>query len=269
MRSRGTFIAGSLHSPTAHSPSRAVRASRTGNRYEWLSTRPLHILAFVLPFIILYWVGSALFLSGQGSVEAIKAERILGGFFDMFGVVSPYLSGIALVVVLVVWHVLVRDRWHLHPRVVGLMAVESTLWMLPLLLAMALLPGGNGMVQAVQAAQNAPVWMDNLTISIGAGIYEELLFRMILIAMVHLVMVDLVKLSNVKANVAAVIISSVAFAIYHDGVLGPSGVNWPLLVTFFVAGCYFGVLYLWRGFGIAVGVHALYDVVVLVLLGTA
>lgn len=221
----------------------------------------------MLPFIILYWVGSALFLSGQGSIEAIKAERILGGFFDMFGVVSPYLSGIALVVVLLIWHVLVHDRWRVYPRVVALMGVESTLWMLPLLLAMALLPGGGGMVQALQTVHNGPGWMSNLTISIGAGIYEELLFRMILIAMVHIVMVDLVKLSNARANVAAVIISSAAFAVYHDGVFGSGEVNWSLLVTFFVAGCYFGILYLWRGFGIAVGVHALYDVVVLVLLG--
>ena len=180
---------------------------------------------------------------------------------------SPYLSGIALIVVLVVWHVLVRDRWHVHPRVVAIMAVESTLWMLPLLLAMALLGGMGGMAQPVQTAQNDQAWIDNLTISIGAGLYEELLFRMILIAMVHIVMVDLVKLSNARANVVAVVISSAAFAFYHDGVLGSDGVNWPLLLTFFVAGCYFGVLYLWRGFGIAVGVHVLYDVVVLVLIG--
>jgi membrane protease YdiL (CAAX protease family) len=269
MRSRGKYTAGSAHSPEAHCASSAVRASRTGKRYEWLSTRPLHILAFLLPFIIFYWVGSALFLSSQGSVEAIKAERILGGFFDIFGVVSPYLSGIALIVVLIVWHFFVHDRWRVQPRVVMLMGLESALWMLPLLTAMALLPGGSGMVQIEQAVTSAPDWTDNLTIAIGAGIYEELLFRMILIAMIHIVLVDLVRLSNGKANVVAVIVSSLAFAAYHDGVVGPGAVNWPMLLTFFTAGCYFGVLYLWRGFGIAVGVHALYDVVVLVLLQSA
>ncbi|MBN4052757.1 CPBP family intramembrane metalloprotease [Roseiflexus sp. AH-315-K22] len=266
MRSRGRYTASSAHAPEAHSASSSVRASRTGKRYEWLSTRPLHILAFLLPFIIFYWVGSALFLSTEGSVEAIKAERILGGFFDIFGVVSPYLSGIALIVVLLVWHLFLHDRWRVHPRVVLLMGLESTLWMLPLLVAMALLPGGGGMVQLEQVAAAPPAWAQNLTIAIGAGIYEELLFRMILIAMIHLVLVDLVKLPNTKANIVAVIVSSLAFAVYHDGVLGPDAVNWPMLLTFFTAGCYFGVLYLWRGFGIAVGVHALYDIVVLVLL---
>ena len=62
------------------------------------------------------------------------------------------------------------------------------------------------------------------------------------------------------------ILAALAFAIYHDEVVVAGAIRWPLLATYFAAGVYLGVLYLWRGFGIAVGVHAVYDIVVLVFL---
>lgn len=264
MRSRRAYTAGTPHSPTAHAASQAVRASRVSKHYAWLSTRPLHILAFIFPFIVFYWVGSAMFLSRPGAIEAIKAERILGGFFVAFGAASPYLIGLTLLVVLVIWHVLVGDRWRVRPRVVGIMAIESALWALPLLLLFAMMPGGAGLAQPGPGA--SATWTANLTTSIGAGIYEELLFRMVLIAAVHLLLVDFVGLASHQGNVIAVVLAALAFAIYHDEVVVAGAIQWSLLATYFAAGVYLGVLYLWRGFGIAVGVHAAYDIVVLVLL---
>lgn len=264
MRSRRAHTVGSPHSPTAHAASRAVRASRVSKRYEWLSTRPLHILTFIVPFMVCYWVGSAMFLSQQGAIEAIKAERILGGFFVAFGAAGPYLSGLALLTVLVVWHIFVGDRWRVQPRVVGIMAIESALWALPLLLLIAMMPGGAGLVQPGPGV--SATWTARLTISIGAGIYEELLFRMVLIAAVHFLLVDFVGLAGHKGNVIAVILAALAFAVYHDEVVVAGAIRWSPLATYFAAGVYLGVLYLWRGFGIAVGAHAVYDIVVLVFL---
>ena len=86
------------------------------------------------------------------------------------------------------------------------------------------------------------------------------------IAAVHLLVVDFVGLASHKGNVIAVVLASLAFAVYHDEVVVAGAIRWSLLATYFAAGVYFGVLYLWRGFGIAVGVHAAYDIVVLVFL---
>src|SRR5690606_28441143 len=109
-------------------------------------------------------------------------------------------------------------------------------------------------------------WQARLTISIGAGLYEELLFRMIAIAALHLVFVDLARLSESMGRVLAVGLSAAAFAVYHD-LSSSGGALDPARVLFFLcAGVYFGAIYLWRGFGIVVAVHALYDVLVLVLL---
>jgi membrane protease YdiL (CAAX protease family) len=60
--------------------------------------------------------------------------------------------------------------------------------------------------------------------------------------------------------------SSLAFAAVHH--LGPSGETYQGFVFLFrtLAGLYFAVLYQARGFGVAVGTHACYDILVGVVL---
>jgi membrane protease YdiL (CAAX protease family) len=103
-------------------------------------------------------------------------------------------------------------------------------------------------------------------LSIGAGIYEELLFRMVAIALVHFVLVDVFRFSHRFGAVSAILLSALAFTLYH-GVIGDgeTGVQWTSAVFFFISGLYFAGLFVVRGFGIAVGVHAAYDILVTVL----
>jgi hypothetical protein len=58
--------------------------------------------------------------------------------------------------------------------------------------------------------------------------------------------------------------SAIAFALYHDHTWHGSSIDLWHALPFLVAGAYFGLVYLYRGFVIVVGVHALYDVLVLV-----
>lgn len=238
--------------------------------YLWLSMRPLHILIFLLPLIALYELGSIIYLSdpGHGLIETIAARNILSGFFEAFGVATFYLPGIALLVVLLIWHVLVNDRWTVDLRVLGLMAMESVLWMLPILVLGKVIAPQTIPAAFIPAAENIHT-LDlgaRVTLSVGAGIYEELLFRLIGIAAVHFVVVDLLRLKGPIGYIAAAIASAAAFALYHD-IHTPQGlVIWPLLGFYFAAGLYFAILYIVRGFGIVVATHALYDVVVLVVL---
>ena len=113
---------------------RSAARARTG--YLWLSTRPLHVLTFLLPLIIAYEVGSVLYLthSDRGTMESIAALKILVSFFEAFGAATLYLPGVALAVVLLVWHALERDKWQVHLGVVGGMFAESVLWAVPLLI---------------------------------------------------------------------------------------------------------------------------------------
>lgn len=101
---------------------------------------------------------------------------------------------------------------------------------------------------------------------VGAGIYEEVLFRLVLFS-------GLVWVANQVGSGArlAVLFAAVASALLFSAAhhVGPYGERFDGYAFLFrsLAGLYFTFLYQWRGFGIAVGAHACYDVIVGVVAG--
>jgi hypothetical protein len=97
-------------------------------------------------------------------------------------------------------------------------------------------------------------------ISLGAGIYEELLFRVLLVSGLAWLGRRLFKWSRQVAGVTAVIVGALTFSAFHY--IGPYGDTLQLTSFTFraVAGVLFSGLYLLRGFGITAWTHALYDV---------
>lgn len=248
-------------SPRPSSPGRSAQASG----YLALSQKPLHILIFLAPLLIAYEFGAVRYLTGpnQEQAQTIAAQGMLASVFEHFGVVGYHLPGLLLVTVLFVWHLLLRDQWVVRLPVLVGMAMEACVWTIPLTILAVILAGE-------AAAQTADPGADlytlsrgaRLTISVGAGLYEELLFRMILIAAAHAILVDVMRLPHIAGAVLAVAISAAAFAIYHRVAPG----NWTALAFYALAGVYFGTLYLLRGFGLVVAVHMLYDVLALVVI---
>lgn len=96
---------------------------------------------------------------------------------------------------------------------------------------------------------------------LGAGIYEEALFRLGLFGGVLLVL-RMVFLPRVVALPLAAVAAAVAFAAAHH--IGPYGEAMNPYVFLFraLAGLFFTALYVFRGFGVAVGAHAGYDILV-------
>jgi membrane protease YdiL (CAAX protease family) len=96
---------------------------------------------------------------------------------------------------------------------------------------------------------------------IGAGIYEEVLFRLVLFSGL-LLMFRVVLMPWIIAMPLAAVAGALLFAAAHH--IGPYGE--PMRADYFlfraVAGLFFTFLYVFRGFGVAVGAHAGYDVLV-------
>jgi hypothetical protein len=223
--------------------------------------------------IVLYEAGSAVYLvsASRGAQQTIQAKYLLVQFFDLFGVAGLILPGVALLTVLLVWHVLLGDRWRIELPVVGGMAVESAGWTLPLLVLAAvhsraatahLAQPGAGVGESLLAMP----WQARLTVSIGAGLYEEMLFRLLLIAFLHLIFADLALMRKGLASALCIAGSALAFALYHDVSLAGGGTDWTKFLFYLASGVYLGTVYVLRGFGIVVGAHAIYDALVLVLL---
>ncbi|MCC5824343.1 MAG: CPBP family intramembrane metalloprotease [Phycisphaerales bacterium] len=253
------------HEPGLH-PTRPAGPLQRG--YFWLSARPLHILVFLTPVIIAAELG-ALGLGGDGIGAQLAAHRMLVRFFELFGVLGLHLPALALVIALIVQHVLSKDRWRIEPIVPAAMVVESAFLTGPLLILVLILQPGSPAAAALEGGPDFLSPKSGILLALGAGLYEEMLFRLVVITAMHFVAADLLRLPDTAAKVIAVLVSAVLFALHHDTTLPAmmgGGTDWRLFSFYFIAGVYFGVLFLARGLGIAVGVHACYDLLVLVIM---
>ncbi len=94
---------------------------------------------------------------------------------------------------------------------------------------------------------------------LGAGVYEELLFRLMLVPPLAVFTTHLVNRPGLRIA-AVVILTSLLFSAAHY--VGPHGeaMDAFTFVFRFSAGAIFALLFVYRGFGIAAGTHALYDI---------
>jgi membrane protease YdiL (CAAX protease family) len=105
--------------------------------------------------------------------------------------------------------------------------------------------------------------IDKLVLSIGAGIYEELVFRLFLMGGLFWVGKRSLGWSSWVAASVAVLASSLLFSgVHYIGSLGDAFEMGSFLYRFF-AGILFAVIFYLRGFAIAVYTHAIYDIFVL------
>ncbi|MCC7491637.1 MAG: CPBP family intramembrane metalloprotease [Fimbriimonadaceae bacterium] len=99
--------------------------------------------------------------------------------------------------------------------------------------------------------------------SLGAGLYEELVFRVLLMGLLLLILMKGCKADQVISWVVAVVISSLVFSAVHYVGLGSDAFSLESFIFRFLAGAVLASLYAARGFGIAVWTHALYDLMVM------
>jgi membrane protease YdiL (CAAX protease family) len=252
-----------------------MRSSPAPDESYWLeSRRPLVVLVFLLPMIIAYELGIAFVLREDDHINTNTAHKSLLEFFEVVGVAPTgglYLGGLAIVAVLFAWHMLNRDPWRFRPGTIGLMFIEALVLTLPVLILSRVVSqelAASAVTLTGPSIESLPLW-PQLMISIGAGVYEELLFRMLAIAVIHTLLVDVVKLDDIKGAGIAIVISAVLFTWYHPLAGVDGDLSWARVVFFFLAGVYFGGVFVLRGFGIVVAVHALYDIITVAMLAPA
>lgn len=232
----------------------------------WEQSRtPLASLAAVTPLLVFYEVG--VLLLGAGEVRN-GAEVWLRQLLSVVGLGEYFLLPLATVGILVGWHFWAKRPTRLTAGLLGGMMLES--------LALALLLVGIAHVQSglmsVRAGGSVGAWLAGgprglfarLVCFAGAGLYEELLFRLLLLPACF-ALLTACKLRPTAAAVWAVLLSSLVFSAAHY--VGPLGDQWQLSSFVFrtLAGAMFAVVFVARGFGIAACTHAAYDVLVGIL----
>lgn len=246
--------------PKTQTRRRRREVTKLPDSYWHITRRPLQSLVFLMPLILAYEIGTALTLGDEapGERRDLAVAQLLHWFFGLFGASGAYLPGVLLVVVLLAWHVVARDPWKVRGQALAGMAGESVLLAAPLLgLNWFLAQVGSGtMLQA-----GSYVNWDNLRLSIGAGIYEELVFRLIVIELLMFLARDVVRMKQSAGVAVAVILSSLFFAVSHHDPIGSDPWNASRFAFRAAAGAFLAAIYVLRGFGLAVGAHVVYDII--------
>ena len=269
------------------------------------TSRPIYAIVFLLPFIIFYELGTFGFntdVLNQSQIRVVAfvwLQSLLEsvGFGGKFAWVAPPL---AVVVILIAMQITSRKQWRLWLVDIFPMAVECLLLAVPLIVLTLFLTSssepesnvsryenssihiqadgplscssvaGNRLSSVIEQATrdgNGQPLLANIITGIGAGIYEELVFRLILICILMLLLQDVLGLSHTNSIVLSVLISAALFSAHHhiDFISGrPNAIdpfNWTRFAFRTIAGIYFAFLFAIRGFGITAGTHAFYNII--------
>jgi len=225
-----------------------------GDGYLKRSESPLHSLAFVLPLMIVFEVATSFHPASP------IAFHLLQVFFRQLGATGRFIPALSLVGILLAWHIARKDPWRLRIETLWGMLLESCLLSLPLVTL--------GIAFArwdihVPLYGHADALRDQTILSIGAGVYEELVFRLILMTAIMLVTADMLRMPRLWSGLLMVGSSAILFSLYHY--LGSEPFHWESFAFRALAGIYFSVLFLTRGFGITAGCHVAYDVIIVAL----
>jgi len=226
--------------------------------YPRETLKPLHCLIFILPMLVFFHWGTRYYRMG------LLAEHSLRRVLSYFGGTAACLPPLAVISVLLGQHLIKRDRWDLRLRVLGGMAVESVILIVPLI-ALSYITT-RAFMTAVEPESVGH--LGSILVGVGGGIYEEFVFHLLAIGTIMLIFVDGLSLPKIPVAVFAVGATAVLFGLFHTNVPPFYGIETFSAKTFtfrIVAGLYLGVLFILRGFGVAVGTHVMWNIYVCVM----
>jgi len=252
---------------SAENPSSATPALRpAGSDYWELTRQPLPSLVFLLPLLFLYEIGViVLAQSGITSARNGADHWIREGLLSV-GFEQVHLLPSLIVLALGAWHLLGKYQKKVSWDLWSGMLAESVLFAV---LLVVIGQTQDLLFQQFSTRELLSIFPDRssaLAVSyLGAGIYEEVLFRGLLCSLLYLGGRSL-KIPASGSLMLAIVVSSLLFSGAHY--VGPAADHYTHFSFVFrvCAGMYFAGLYFCRGLGIAVGAHTAYDLLVGIVL---
>lgn len=246
------------------------------------SSAPLTCFLFALPLFVVYHAGLWWLHTFDGLKWANAVDIAIADALGRLGMAGPLLSFILVVIVFLVMHALTGKAWRRPPFHTWLiMLVESLVMALPVFMLSQIvvklidylpLSIEDGAGAAADAAA-AISWRASLVLSCGAGVYEEFFFRVLVMGALVLVFGRVFGMKGRLKYVLAAALQALLFSASHHLPGGTEQITslaalreaLPVFAFRTAAGIYFACLYIERGFGIAAGAHAGYDLMVVML----
>ncbi len=233
-----------------------MMAPRSKAYYE--SSRSLaNSFLFILPLLVLYEAG--VWLADPEVRNA--AESVVKAPLQLFGRNSVLIFNLLVVAAAIGAVVQSRRSRELNVSIFLPMFLESLFYALLLgRVVLGLLKLFAPTLVSMMASLNV---VTTFLLAIGAGVYEEIVFRLILITALYLVFGRVLGLRDGWASAFSIVIAAGIFSMMHFvGGAMTSTFNAGGFLFRFIAGLILSAIYLFRGLGIAVYTHALYDLMI-------
>jgi len=237
--------------------------------YHQVTRTATYGFLMALPLLLLY--EALILLANQGAQMQVRVgaevwmKRVLA---SLGGIGMHALAVVVLVIGLAIFFYERGKQRPLRARYFGWMIAESTLYAIALAFVVSNIVGFifaaapvslTGRPLLFQVAEQG--YGMQLALSLGAGLYEELLFRVVLVGGLYWGLSKAVDRTKIAYIVAAGVGALVFSAVHYIGALGD-----PFALDSFTFRFLFGLalnaVFLVRGFGVAAWTHALYDVMV-------
>jgi membrane protease YdiL (CAAX protease family) len=196
---------------------------------------------------------------GEIRVSAdIWIKRVLSSFGEIG------LAGLGVAVLIIGIIVFVAERKKkipIRPQYLFWMPFESAAYAIVLGYVVGVAVGAlfNTMAPPQVAEFDA---VTQFALSLGAGLYEELVFRVLLVGGLYALLARFTA-RTVAYTCAALVAAAIFSAVHYIGVFGDP-FTLSSFIFRFVFGLMLNVLFILRGFGIAAWTHAIYDVLIVI-----
>ncbi|MFL3009113.1 MAG: CPBP family intramembrane glutamic endopeptidase [Candidatus Neomarinimicrobiota bacterium] len=225
---------------------------------------PLYGFIFTIPLFLIYELG--IILNSNESIISMRngADVLLRQILSFFGLNGIYWLGLVFFVAYLItffFHKSKMKQNEINIIYLFIMIIESLCWANLIYLFMS-------NIHILLMNPTGSIILQKVTLAIGAGIYEEFLFRVMLILLLSQIIKFIFKWSLNFSRVVAMIISAGIFSSFHF--LGEYGdyFSFNIFMIRFFAGIFLGMVYFSRGFGIVAWSHSIYDLIVLTKITT-
>ena len=187
------------------------------------------------------------------------ADILLRQFLGLFGDLGIYVLSIFSILIFFIVFLIQKKKWNvtdIKSKYLILMLFEGFLWGIVLYFFMLfsqnffMFPSGKDLISQV-------------ILSIGAGLYEEFVFRVLMILLFTKLIKVIFLWNELLCLIISMFLSAIFFSYFHF--IGPYGdpLSFSVFIYRFMGGIFLGVLYLLRGFGITAYSHIIYNFIII------
>ena len=218
-------------------------------------------LLFIFPFFLMYEILAFFLFDNSNYVIRNSADIIFRDIFQIItnNTIITYNSLLLILILCFIFYSYNDKKIEFNLNYIFLMFIEGIIFGLSLVVIL------NGYNVFNYSSQNYFLidYSFMFYSCLGAGIWEEILFR-------YLLLTILIGFLNKATNkytsiIISIIVSSLIFSMFHY--IGSSGDVFTIytFIVRFVGGIYLSIIYLYRGLGISMISHIVYDFVLVTI----